>query len=349
MYQSLRDLLFLLPPELSHDVALTAMRWGERFGITERFVHPIFQPATVMGLRFRNRIGLAAGLDKNGRCAPGLLAMGFGFVEVGTVTPRPQSGNPKPRLFRLTDDAAIINRMGFNNSGAQAMASRLRIDRTRIDQPGALIGVNIGKNKDTPNDRAVDDYSSCLGTLHSVADYVTVNISSPNTPGLRDLQEASALRALLGALRTQCNELDQASGRRVPLLAKLSPDLDEAALTGIAQVLMEVRMDGVIATNTTISRPPGIDPRQGAQAGGLSGAPLAPLALALVASLARVLGGNLPIIGVGGIHDVAGARAMIDAGASLVQIYTGFIYEGPILVRDIARSLGGVADSRANH
>lgn len=349
MYQSLRDLLFLLPPELSHDVALTAMRWGERLGLSERIVHPVFQPATVMGLRFRNRIGLAAGLDKNGRCAPGLLAMGFGFIEVGTVTPQPQPGNPKPRLFRLADDAAIINRMGFNNLGAEAMAARLRVDRARIDQPGALIGVNIGKNKDTPNDCAVDDYASCLATLHAVADYVTVNISSPNTPGLRDLQEAGALRGLLGALRKQCDALDQVGGRRVPLLAKLSPDLDDAAIAGIAQVLIDARMDGVIATNTTISRPPGIDAHRGAQAGGLSGAPLAPLALACVASLARALAGQLPIIGVGGVHDVAGARQMIDAGASLVQIYTGFIYEGPILVRDIARSLGGVADSRTNH
>ncbi len=349
MYSTLRDLLFLLPPEMSHDVALTALRWGEQLGVTERFVHPVFQPAHVFGLRFRNRIGLAAGLDKDARCVAGLLAMGFGFVEVGTVTPRPQPGNPKPRLFRLRKDGALINRMGFNNAGATAMARRLELARSRLDHPGALIGVNIGKNKDTPNDRAVEDYAAALTELHAFADYVTVNISSPNTPGLRDLQEAGALLDLLTRLRSQRDAMARSSGRRVPLLAKLAPDLNEASIDALADVMLQAGIDGVVATNTTISRPPGIDAVLASEAGGLSGEPLEPRALAGVARLAQRLDGRLPIIGVGGIHNVAGARRMIDAGATLVQVYTAFIYQGPNLVRDIARSLGGVADARAKH
>jgi dihydroorotate dehydrogenase len=343
MYAVFRDLLFLLPPEWSHEVALWALRAGERAGVSGRFVHPIYQPVTVMGLRFRNRVGLAAGLDKDARCVEGLFAMGFGFVEVGTVTPRPQPGNPRPRLFRLVSEEALVNRMGFNNEGAERMAERLARVRDRLDWPGAVIGVNVGKNKDTPLERAADDYRAAIDRLYGFADYFTVNISSPNTPGLRDLQEARALGDLLGAIVRRRDEIAAATGRRVPLAAKLAPDLDAAALRGIAHVLIDTGMDGVVATNTTISRPVPAATRHADESGGLSGRPLEPLARQAVATLAEALQGRLPVIGVGGIHDVASARAMIDAGATLVQIYTAFLYAGPKLVRDLALALGAGA------
>jgi len=340
MYATLRDTLFLLPPEFSHEAALAGMRLGQRLGITERFVHPIYHPVTVMGVKFRNRVGLAAGLDKDARCIEGLFAMGFGFVEVGTVTPRAQPGNPKPRLFRLKAQEALINRMGFNSRGAVRMAERLAAVRGRLALPSAAIGVNIGKNKTTPIEAAADDYRAALEGLYPYADYFTINISSPNTPGLRDLQEARALASLLASIRLRRDELASALGRRVPLAAKLAPDLDPAGIREIARVLIDEGLDGVVATNTTVSRPIPVDTPHGSESGGLSGRPLAPLALRCVSTLAETLGGALPIIGVGGIQDVAGARAMIAAGASVVQIYTGFIYRGPGLIRDIARALG---------
>jgi len=343
MYAVFRDLLFLLPPEWSHEVALWALRTGERTGLSGRFVHPIYQPVTVMGLRFRNRVGLAAGLDKDARCVEGLFAMGFGFVEVGTVTPRPQPGNPRPRLFRLVGEEALVNRMGFNNEGVERMAERLARVRDRLDWPGAVIGVNVGKNKDTPLERAADDYRAAIDRLYGCADYFTINISSPNTPGLRDLQEARALEELLGAIVRRRDEIAATTGRRVPLAAKLAPDLDAAALRGIAHVLIDTGMDGVVATNTTISRPVPVATRHAGESGGLSGRPLEPLARQAVATLAETLKGRLPVIGVGGIHDVASARAMIDAGATLVQIYTAFLYSGPKLVRDLALALGAGA------
>ena len=341
MYEFLRRLMFLLPPETSHTVALTALRMAERAGLSQRYVHGVYHPTTVMGLQFRNRVGLAAGLDKDARCIEGLLAMGFGFVEVGTVTPRPQPGNARPRLFRLPSEGALINRMGFNNGGASAAAARVRLARTRLGPAAGLIGVNIGKNKDTDLANAATDYLGAFDLVYDVADYVTVNISSPNTAGLRDLQESTALRSLLTSLKRRQRELHAERGRYVPLAAKVAPDLDDASTDALAQVLLDVGIDGCIATNTTISRPVPEDVDHRDEAGGLSGRPLHPLALARVARLAHSLGGRIPIIGVGGIHDVAGARRFIDAGAALVQVYTGFIYEGPDLVRLLARALGG--------
>jgi dihydroorotate dehydrogenase len=341
LYRTLRDLLFLLPPETSHHAALFGLRIGERTGISQRFVHGIYQPITAMGLKFRNRVGLAAGLDKNARCIEGLLAMGFGFVEVGTLTPRAQPGNPRPRLFRLIEDEALINRMGFNNDGVAAAVERIRAARHRLGPTAGLIGVNIGKNKDTDNADAAADYLLGLDAAYDVADYVTINISSPNTAGLRDLQERDALHALLTTLKRRRDELGAQRGRRVPLAAKIAPDLDEAAVDAVASVLLDVGIDACIATNTTISRPLPDSTRRRDETGGLSGAPLNALAVRCIERLAGALGGRIPIVGVGGIHDVASARRVIDAGATLVQVYTGFIYRGPELVRDLARALGG--------
>ncbi len=340
MYTTLRNLLFLLPPELSHHAALAGMKLGERLGITQRFVHSVYQPVTVMGIKFRNRVGLAAGLDKDARCVEGLLAMGFGFIEVGTLTPRPQPGNPRPRLFRLREQSALINRMGFNNAGIAPAVERIRLARMRLPLVASVIGINIGKNKDTDLRRAADDYLECLEQAYDVADYVTVNVSSPNTPGLRDLQAVDALKDLLTALKQRQRELHMRRGRYVPLAAKIAPDLDDDAVADIAGVLLDVGMDACVATNTTIARPIAAGVRHGVETGGLSGAPLHALATHCVAQLATHLGGRIPIIGVGGICDVDGAQGMLDAGASLVQLYTGFIYQGPALVRDLARALG---------
>jgi dihydroorotate dehydrogenase len=339
-YQMLRQLLFLLPPETSHHVALAAMRVGERFGVTQHFVHGVYQPVTVMGLKFRNRVGLAAGLDKNARCIEGLLAMGFGFIEVGTVTPRHQPGNPRPRLFRLESQHALINRMGFNNDGVAAAVSRVMLARKRLPLFSTVIGINIGKNKDTPLERAAEDYLACFEQAYDAADYVTVNISSPNTPGLRELQEGKALFDLLSELKRRQGGLCKNRGRYVPLAAKIAPDLDREAIAALAGVLLDVGIDACVATNTTTTRPLPADAPYRDEAGGLSGTPLNTLAVSCVRELAVHLAGRIPIIGVGGIHDVATAQQMLDAGASLVQIYTGFIYQGPILVRDLVRALG---------
>ena len=338
LYQSLRQLLFLLPVETAHHLTLMALRIAERVGLSQRWVHGVYRPATVMGLKFRNRVGLAAGLDKDARCVEGLLAMGFGFVEVGTVTPRPQPGNPTPRLFRLPEERALINRMGFNNGGASAAAERIRWARRRLGPAAGLIGVNIGKNKDTELSNATQDYLLGLDAVYDVADYVTVNVSSPNTAGLRDLQQSDSLHALLTALKRRQAELHGSRGRYVPLAAKLSPDLTPEQIDAVARVLLDVGVDGCIATNTTVTRPLPETARHRDEAGGLSGEPLHELTVACIAQLARALDGRIPIIGVGGIHDVSSARRVIDAGAALVQVYTGFVYEGPSLVRDIARS-----------
>jgi dihydroorotate dehydrogenase len=345
VYRALRNLLFLLPPEMSHTLALRALALGERLGVTQRLVHGVYQPVSVMGLKFRNRIGLAAGLDKSGRCIEGLLSMGFGFVEVGTVTPRPQPGNASPRLFRLVEHQALINRMGFNNDGIAAVVERVGQARQRLRSVASIIGINIGKNRDTVLADATHDYLECLTVAYDVADYVTVNVSSPNTPGLRNLQEGPALRELLTALCARRAELQAERGRYVPLAAKVAPDLAPDAIAELADVLLDVGIDACIATNTTTQRPLPDAARHRDEPGGLSGVPLHPLAVACVGQFAARLGGRIPIIGVGGIHDVDSGLRMLDAGATLVQVYTGFIYQGPRLVRDLARALGAGGNS----
>ena len=302
-------------------------------------------PVTLAGLTFPNRVGLAAGLDKNAHAIDGLGAMGFGAVEVGTVTPLAQPGNPKPRMFRLPQAEALINRMGFNNDGLQAFIGNVKRSRfnSYLRNVGAdlrmILGLNIGKNATTPIERATDDYLTCLAGVYPHADYVTVNISSPNTKNLRDLQSDAALDALLAALKSRQRELADEHGKTVPLLLKIAPDLDESQVQAIAEALRRHRIDGVIATNTTLAR----DAVQGLphaqEAGGLSGAPVRDASNRVVRQLRAALGADFPIIGVGGILSGADAVAKIEAGADMVQIYTGLIYKGPALVHEVAQAL----------
>jgi dihydroorotate dehydrogenase len=322
----IRRLLFAFPPEVSHALALGAIRaWGELSALRSNG-----EGVKCMGLSFPNRIGLAAGFDKDAVAVRGLGVLGFGFVEVGTVTPRPQLGNVKPRLFRSVSDRALINRLGFNSEGLDSVCGRLaRIRRRALPIP---LGVNIGKNRSTEVVNAIDDYRLGLRAVHGYADYVTINLSSPNTPGLRDLQASSLATPLLEALTREGEALTNATGRIVPLVVKVAPDLDENNLRALAEVMTAVGIDGVIATNTTISRPPGLAPEFAEETGGLSGVPLAPLALRAVGILRDALPDDVTIIGVGGICDVQSARAMFEAGADLLQIYTGFILEGPALI-----------------
>ncbi|HEX6827724.1 MAG TPA: quinone-dependent dihydroorotate dehydrogenase [Burkholderiales bacterium] len=332
MYRLLRPVLFTLDPEAAHHLTFAALEAGSALSLVGQRVPDA--PRTVMGLEFRNPVGLAAGLDKDGAHIDALAALGFGFIEVGTVTPRPQPGNPRPRLFRLPDAEALINRMGFNNDGVDALLENVRRARWR-----GVLGINIGKNFDTPVERAADDYLACLRKVYPHASYVAVNISSPNTPGLRSLQNAGELKALLSALRHERQILAQRHGREVPLAVKIAPDLETAQVEGIARLLVKAGVDAVIATNTTVSREGVENLRHGGEAGGLSGAPLRPRALRVIRELAAALDGALPIIGVGGILSGGDAREAVAAGASLVQVYTGLIYRGPGLIRDIAATL----------
>jgi dihydroorotate dehydrogenase len=329
MYAPVRSLLFALPPEASHDLALAGLRAFGR--LPGRIVPAAGRTRRLLGLDFANPVGLAAGLDKDAAAVEGLARLGFGFVEVGTVTPRPQAGNPKPRLFRLPQAQALINRMGFNNGGAEAMARRLDRLRSR-----GRLGATVGKNKDTPLEAAGDDYVAAMTAVYAYADYLTLNLSSPNTPGLRTLQSAEALAPLLGQVKEAQARLASMHRRTVPLLLKIAPDLAAADVAVVADAVTRFDIDGVIATNTTIR--PGLEaaPRA-AEAGGLSGRPLQPLARAAVAELRRHLDATVPVIGVGGIMDVAAGRAMLEEGADLLQIYTGFIYRGPALVRELSR------------
>lgn len=299
-------------------------------------------PVEVMGLRFPNPAGLAAGMDKSASAVDAWLACGFGFVEVGTLTPRPQPGNPTPRLFRIVERKAIINRMGFNNPGIDAAVTRLR----RRSGNG-IVGVNIGKNFDTPIERAAEDYLACLRAAYEVADYVAVNISSPNTRGLRDLQAEEPVRRLIAALKAEQDSLHTRSGRRVPLLVKIAPDLDPEQIDALARVFVELELDGVIATNTTVSRAGVEDLPLAREQGGLSGAPLAPRSTEVIAAFRALLPPRIPIIGVGGILDAADAAEKLAAGASLLQVYTGLVYRGPGLISEIAgtRSRGDTPPS----
>ena len=334
LYSFFRPLLFSLDPEKSHDLAFRSLDAAERLGVARLAIaHVAEAPVEVMGLRFPNRVGLAAGLDKNAAHIDGLAALGFGHLECGTVTPRAQPGNPKPRLFRLPKAQALINRMGFNNDGLEAFIANASRARYR-----GILGLNIGKNFDTPIDRAVDDYVTCLRGCYARASYITVNVSSPNTKGLRDLQHDSALAKLVGVLKSEQAKLAQQHGKYTPIALKIAPDLDMAAIDRIAKLLVKRGVDGVVATNTTLSREALADERHAGEIGGLSGAPLRDRATDVVRRLASVLDGALPIIGVGGILSGEDAKAKIDAGASLVQVYTGLIYRGPELVAECVRA-----------
>jgi dihydroorotate dehydrogenase len=327
-YALIRAFLFTLDAERAHDLTLRLLALGDMLGARQPTAtgHP---PADVMGLRFPNRVGLAAGLDKNATAVDGLSHLGFGFLEVGTVTPRPQPGNPKPRLFRLPEHQAIINRMGFNNGGVDALCERL----AQVSYRG-ILGINIGKNFDTPIERAVDDYLICLEKAYPLASYIAINISSPNTKNLRQLQGASELDSLLGALKRRQTDLATRHGKYVPLALKIAPDLDSGQIVNIADALRRHRIDAVIATNTTLSREAVATSPLAAEAGGLSGAPLFEASTAVVRGLAQALAGELPIIAAGGINSGLRARAKIEAGAALVQIYSGLIYRGPRLVAE---------------
>ena len=330
LYHLARPLLFSLSEERAHDLTLAALRRGAGHLYPSRVPD---KPVQVMGLTFPNPVGLAAGLDKNGDCIDGLASLGFGFIEVGTVTPKGQPGNPQPRLFRLPQAQALINRMGFNNLGLDYFMEAVR--RRRFD---GILGINIGKNVFTPVERAVDDYLLCLDRVHEQASYVVVNVSSPNTPGLRELQHGDALERLLEALRERQTQLDQRAGRRVPLVIKIAPDNDAEAMGNMAEAFVRHGIDGVTVGNTTITRPGVEGLRHGDEQGGLSGAPLKPLADGALADMAAALAGRIPVIGVGGISRSGDALDKRTRGASLVQIYSGLIYQGPKLVRDIVRA-----------
>jgi dihydroorotate dehydrogenase len=336
LYSLARTALFQLDAEHAHEVTLGLLSRFPAFAGAVMGLRRVQAPVSLLGLRFPNRVGLAAGLDKNGECLAAWERLDFGFVEVGTVTPQPQPGNPRPRMFRLEPHAALINRLGFNNHGMEALAAKL--ERTRNAFTGVL-GVNIGKNAATPIERAADDYVACLVRLHRHADYLTVNISSPNTKNLRDLQSDAALDALLAAIAVARERVAQAEGRRAPVLVKIAPDLPDTALPGLVALARQHGMDGLIATNTTLARETVAGHAHAAEAGGLSGAPLRARAESVLAQLRAAAGEGFPLVGVGGIGSAADALARREAGADLVQVYTGFIYQGPALVQAAARAL----------
>ncbi len=331
-YALARSILFRLDAERAHETSLKTLAW-----LYARRLHKLLLPAAVsepaefMGLRFANRVGLAAGLDKNGEYIDPLAALGFGFLEIGTVTPRPQPGNPQPRLFRVPQARAIVNRMGFNNQGIDHLVQQ--VSAARYD---GVLGINIGKNADTPLERAVGDYLICLDKVYDHASYVTINISSPNTKNLRQLQRGDEMARLLAALKQRQQQLAAERGRYVPLVVKIAPDLEQQAIAVIARQLLDHGIDGVIATNTTLDHSRVEAFPHGREQGGVSGAPLTHKATAVVAALDAELGGRLPIIAAGGIMGACDVRAKLAAGASLVQLYTGLIYRGPALVREAA-------------
>ena len=332
-YCLVKPFVFALDPETAHELTLAGLATLQKTGVLPAYRPERSSPATVMGLDFPNRVGLAAGLDKNGEIIDAIATWGFGFLEIGTVTPRPQPGNPRPRLFRLPEAQGIINRMGFNNHGVDALIANVRAAKYK-----GILGINIGKNFDTPIEKAADDYLTCLDKVYPHASYVTVNISSPNTKNLRQLQGESELDALLGALKTRQAELADRHGRYVPMALKIAPDLDEAQIVNIAEALRRHRIDGVIATNTTLAREGVEHLKHGSEAGGLSGAPLFERSTGVLRRLTLALAGELPVIAAGGIVDGGKAKAKLEAGAALVQIYSGLVYKGPDLVRECIRA-----------
>lgn len=332
MYDLIRALMFRLDAETAHHLSLKGLALAERVGLAGCLgVEVPAQPLTVMGLEFPNPVGLAAGLDKNGECIDGMAALGFGFIEIGTVTPRAQPGNPRPRLFRIPERQGIINRMGFNNHGVDYLLAQVVASRYQ-----GVLGINIGKNFDTPLERAHEDYLRCMERVYPVASYITVNLSSPNTPGLRDLQFGEPLERLLGTLKEAQARLAQQHGAYRPLVLKIAPDMADEDVASVAASLLKHEFDGVIATNTTISRD-GVEGLPNAtEAGGLSGAPVFDKSTHVVRQLKQTVGNKLPIIAAGGILDAHGAAEKIRAGADLVQIYSGFIYRGPALIAEAA-------------
>jgi dihydroorotate dehydrogenase len=329
MYSLLRKALFLTDPETAHGLALESLKLGHNIGATAVLCRTIRQPRTVMGLEFPNPVGLAAGMDKNGDYIDALAGVGFGFIEIGTVTTRPQPGNPKPRVFRLEQANAMINRLGFNNKGVNYL-----VRQAARRQFKGILGINIGKNFDTPNERAVEDYLLCLEKVYLHADYITVNISSPNTEGLRDLQDAEQLNHLLGLLNGRRLELAEEHHKRVPLVVKVAPDLEDGQIPEIADAVMQNGFDGLIATNTTISRAAVKGMRHANEAGGLSGEPVREQANHVLALFRKALSSDIALIGTGGIVAGADAAEKMRLGADLVQFYTGFVYKGPDLVSD---------------
>lgn len=335
MYGIMRELLFRLPPETAHNLTLSGLDMAGKLGLLKALVtEPEPLPVRVMGLDFPNPVGLAAGLDKNADHLDALGALGFGFIEVGTVTPLAQPGNPKPRMFRLPEHQAIINRMGFNNEGLEHLLER--VDKRRYS---GVLGINVGKNKLTPNEESESDYRKGIAAVYSRADYITVNVSSPNTPGLRDLQFGDSLKGLMHAIKDEQARCEKEVGRYVPLAVKIAPDMDDDGIRFVAAALKESGLDGVIATNTTIDRDAVAGHRYAEEAGGLSGAPVRAPSTRVIQALYAELGDSLPIIGVGGITDGASAAEKVRAGAKLVQLYTGFIYRGPALIRESVEAI----------
>ena len=334
-YSALRSLMFKFDAENMHDLTIKSLKCTGASPLSCFYKQQLTKkPVSVMGIDFPNPVGLAAGLDKNGECINAFSAMGFGFVEVGTVTPRPQPGNDKPRLFRLEKADAIINRMGFNNYGVDYL-----VEQVRKANFNGVLGINIGKNKDTPDENAKDDYIQCMKKVYEHASYITVNISSPNTPGLRSLQYGEALNELLSALKQEQEQLAEQHNKYVPLAVKIAPDLTEEEVESIAECLINNNIDAVISTNTTLSREGVENLQYGSEQGGLSGQPVKDKSTQVIKLLAKALDNKLPIIGVGGIASAKDAQEKLDAGAKLVQVYTGFIYKGPDLVKEIVESL----------
>lgn len=336
LYSLARQALFLLDAETSHHLALSSISLAHKCGLTGLFVKKPRVPTEFLGLHLDNPVGLAAGLDKNGDYIDALAALGFGYIEIGTITPRPQPGNPKPRLFRLPKKMAIINRMGFNNKGVDHLVAQVK-----KSQFEGVLGINIGKNFDTPVEDALSDYLKCMEKVYTLASYITINISSPNTQGLRSLQYGESLSELLAGLKQSQLALSQQHKKYVPLLVKIAPDLEAEEVNQIAAQFIEHKIDGVIATNTTLSRDGVESLKHGGEQGGLSGAPVLEKSNTVLEQLTQALEGAIPVIGVGGITNGADARKKIELGAELVQIYSGFIYEGPKLIRDCVSAIAG--------
>ncbi|WP_462177324.1 quinone-dependent dihydroorotate dehydrogenase [Pseudoalteromonas gelatinilytica] len=334
-YDLARRFMFTRDAEWAHEFALNNLRRFAHTPLSAAWSQTVpNKPVNFLGLEFKNPVGLAAGLDKNAECIDAFSQMGFGFVEVGTVTPRPQAGNDKPRIFRLPESNAIINRMGFNNKGVDNL-----VNNVKAAKYDGILGINIGKNKDTPNEQGKDDYIHCMRKVFEHASYITVNISSPNTPGLRDLQYGEALDDLLQSLKNEQLDLIAKHNKQVPMLVKIAPDLDEVQIAQVSESLITNKIDGVIATNTTLERAAVQGQQYANEAGGLSGQPVRQRSTHVVNELKRLTDGKLPIIGVGGIDDADSAKEKFAAGADLVQVYTGFIYKGPELVKTILNSL----------